>query len=541
MPVKTPTIPKVQQPQLERALAGRPDALPIAQAAVRHMKGDLWGALECLTSVAPELETADLLKSRGYIQIELKDYASAAKSYEGAVGKQGDSAENWFQWGFCLQKLGQSAEALPRFEKAAALGSDWIEVPLARSICHLGLKQYAQAIERADECLSRESAYVPALFSKAVVLHLTWELDKASEVYRTLLGHNPKFIQARMNLVTAGMQQKNYDAILRESLALLELEPANLLALEGTALVAFTRNQLEEARNTYQRLTELAPTQAEYWLNLGVTLRKLEKTADAVAPFQKAREIRPDSVSAHTHLAEALWKSDDLTGARICYEEALAKWPERDELALSLAHLLGELNNLEAAEQVCVNYCRRTPSKPQVWFQLGFVQWQRTEINQAVESFNRAVELQPIWPDAEVNLALVCFAAGQIDRADKILLALVEREPDHLEALRGLATIALHRHEEERALHLHVQLLELGERTSEIYFNCGVLAQHLNRLEDAARYYRDAIEVRQDFAEALLNLGHTLQSIGEGEEAKAFWIPALELNPGFALDYFRRR
>ncbi len=487
------------------------------------------------------METADLLKSRGYIQIELKDFSGAAKSYEGATGKQPDSAENWFQWGFCLQKLGQIGEALSKFEKAAALGSTWIEVPLARSICHLGLKQYPQAIERADDCLKRDPGYVPALFAKAVVLHLTWELDKAAEVYRSLLTHNPKFIQARMNLITAGMQQKNYDAIEDESNALLELEPANVLALEGKALVAFTRGDFAKAREFYSKLTELAPHQAEYWLNLGVTLRKLDRTADSVTPFRRARETRSDSLHAYSHLAEALWKSGDRAAARACYEEALAKWPDREDLVLSLSHLLRELNDLEAAEKVCSTFCSQTHGKPQVWFQLGYVQWQRNQIQPAIVSFSNAVDLQPVWPDAEVNLALVCFTAGQVDRAEDTLNKLVERDPQNIEAMKGLATIALHKHQEQRALDLHQRLLELGEKSAEVYFNCGVLAQHLNRLPEAAAYYRSAIEVKKDFAEALLNLGHTLQGIGDAEQAKAFFIPALELNPGFALDYFRRR
>ena len=42
------------------ASAVRPDALPIANAAVLHLKGDLRGALDCLLSVEPELESADL-------------------------------------------------------------------------------------------------------------------------------------------------------------------------------------------------------------------------------------------------------------------------------------------------------------------------------------------------------------------------------------------------------------------------------------------------------------------------------------------------
>lgn len=531
----------VIQPKIDPVAGIPPEAVPIAHAAILHMKGDLSGALHCLTSASTEIDSTHLLKSRGYVQIELKDYASAALSYEAAVAHTPDSFENWFQWGVCLHETGRLEEALAKFEKAGELGADWIEVPLARSVCHLGLKQYTEALELADACLSRNPEYVPALFAKGVVLHLLWRLDKAVDVYRELLRHQPRFIQARMNLVTVGMQQKNTGVIQREAEALLEIDPDNVLGLEGVALVAFSAGEYEKACERYSRLTQLAPNQPEHWLSLGMTLRKLERTSEAVEVFRRALEVRPDSVVGHIYLAETQWKSGDLAGARACYGEAVAKWPEREDLTLSLSHLLEELKEFRAGSRVCEAYCQRNAGKPQVWFRLGYLQWQLHEYDAAVESFTRALVLQPDWPDAEVNLGLVCVAAGELDRAEQVLGGLAERDPSDLEALKGLATIALHRQQNERALELHLRLLDLGEKTPDVYFNCGVLAQHLNRLEEAAAHYREAIAIRHDFAEAMLNLGHTLESLGEAEQAKSFFIPALELNPVFALDYFQRR
>ena len=525
----------------EHGHAQRPDAIPIANAAVLHLKGDLRGALEILVSASSELETADLLKSRGYLQIELKDFSSAATSYEGATNKQSGSVENWFQWGFCLQKLGRAQEALEKFEKAASLGGDWIEIPLARAICHLSLKQYAHAIGQAEQCLVKEALHIPALFTKGVALQLTWELDKAMDVYRHILEQDPKNVQVLTNLITAGLQKKDYKAVQADSATLLAIDPDHTLALEGAATAAFSRAEFESAGRWYQRLTQLAPNQAEHWLNLGITLRKLNRVSDAIEPFARARRIRPDSVHACTHLGDALWKAGDLSGARSCYEESIAKWPEREDFTLSLSHLLEQLEIMDLAERVCDDYCRRSADKPQVWFRLGYVQWKRNRIPESVKSFSRAVELEPVWPEAEVNLALVCFTAGDIDRAESILNGLAERVPDHIDALKGLATIAVARRQDERGLELHKKLIALGQCTPDIYFNAGVLCQNMNRLDEAVGFYRKAIELRSDFAEALLNLGHALKDSGDPEEAKAFWIPALELHPDFALDYFQRR
>lgn len=530
-----------QNPSGEPVIPARPDALPIANAAIFHLKGDLTSALRCLTTVAPALETADLLRARGYLQIELKDFAGAAESYAGAAARQPESVENWFQWGFSLQKAGRSAEALEKLEKAQSLGGSWIEIPLARSIALLGIKEYRRAISAAEECLVRDSGYVPALFAKAVALHLTWEIPHATEVYLTVLKHNPAHVPALMNLITAGMQQKKYDDVRRHAGALLQIEPQNTLAIEGLGIAAFATNDFGQAREHFKKLTELAPDQAEHWLNLGVSQRRLGLTAESIESFLRARQIRPDSVQAHTQLGDALWKSGDLAAARACYEAAVRKWPEREELTLSLSYILEELKAVAEAEQVCAEFCKRRSDRPQVWFRLGCLEWQRADTEGSLDSFGKALALQPVWLEAEINFGLANLAANRLDDAEKAFGSILEREPDNIEATKGLATAALARQQDERALGLHLRLLDLGEATADVHFNCGVLSHRLNRLKEAADHYRAALKIRNEFAEALLNLGHTLKSIGEGEQAKDFWIPALELQPEFALSYFSRK
>ncbi|HEY6393660.1 MAG TPA: tetratricopeptide repeat protein, partial [Bryobacteraceae bacterium] len=120
--------------------AGEP-ATALARAVVLHMKGDLKGALSALDSANQNgAGNTEILAARGYLQMDLADYESAARSYALLLDHHSGDAEAWFQWGFCLQKLGRSAEALEKFQEAARAGSNWIETPLAIGICQLNLK-----------------------------------------------------------------------------------------------------------------------------------------------------------------------------------------------------------------------------------------------------------------------------------------------------------------------------------------------------------------------------------------------------------------
>ena len=518
----------------------RPDTAAIAKAVIRHLNGDPKGALQILQAVDREFETPDLLAALGYIQSDLSNYEEAAVCYGKLVLREPEATEGWFQWGYCLYKLGRTTDALERFQKASTLRSDWIEIPLAESICHLSLKQYPAAFQRADDCLRINPSHVPALFTKAVALHVTWELDKAAELYREVLKLDVNSAEALMNLITLGLQQKQYDVVQQYSQQLIALQPDNTLAIEGIATSAYNGEDYEKALRYYTRLVELAPDQVSNWLNLGVTNEKRGMLQDAVQAFTKARLIKPDSLYAHSFLGSALWKMGNLAAARDCYQNAVSKWPEREELILSLSQVLEELSSIEAAEKTCADFCAHDPERKQVWFRLGYLQWLRDNAAGAVDSFARALQLKTAWPEAEINLALACHRSGQYERAENVLLGLIDREPENVEALKGLATVALAQNRLERSLELHEKLLQLVGSNAEICYNCGVLAQNLNQLERAVQYYRHAVSARPDFPEALLNLGHALKALGHEDEARTVWIPALEQRPEFALRYFRR-
>ena len=87
------------------------DAPVIAKAVIRHLKGDLKGALQIVSTVENGLETPVILAARGYLQTELGEFAAAARTYTALTEAQASDGEGWFQLGFCLYKLGRAAEA----------------------------------------------------------------------------------------------------------------------------------------------------------------------------------------------------------------------------------------------------------------------------------------------------------------------------------------------------------------------------------------------------------------------------------------------
>jgi tetratricopeptide (TPR) repeat protein len=521
--------------------AGDPGAV-LARAVVLHMKGDLKGALTALEAAANNgAGDPEILAARGYLQMDLADYEAAAQSYALLLDHQANDAEAWFQWGFCLQKLGRSAEALEKFQEAGRAGSDWIETPLAIGICQLNLKHYNEAIASFDVCLLRDPNYQPALFTKAVALHLTWNFEGAVKAYEALLAIDPRSEETLLNMISLGLQQKNFGLIETYSKRLLEIKADVPQALEGLAVAAFAGGDFSTAEKHYKRLTELVPEEVEFWLNLGIAAHRQSKYQDAIHAFSRARELRSDSTYVQTYLGFALWQTGDRDGARKCFETALKHAPDRDDIALHLLDVLDEQGQYVEAEKVCVRFLETKLDQAAIWFRLGYLKLIRNEFSEAAEAFDHSLQLKPRWVEAELNLALACLNDKRTEKAEKILETVQVREPNNVEVAKGLAAIALDRPDHQRTLSLHERLIELHAGTAEVYYNCGLLAQKLERNDKALEYYRGALEQRADFPEALLNLGHVLSALGREDEARACWTPALELKPDLAAGYFRRR
>jgi len=329
------------------------------------MKGDLKGALSALDSADRNGATdPEILAARGYLQMDLADYEAAARSYARLLESKNGDAEAWFQWGFCLQKAGRSAEALEKFQEAARAGSNWIETPLAIGICQLNLKHYNEAIASFEACLTRDSKYQPALFTKAVALHLTWNFEEAVKAYEAILAIDPRCEESLLNMISLGLQQKNFDLIETYSKRLLDIKPGVPQALEGLAVSAFARGDFNVAEKHYKGLTDLMPEEVEFWLNLGIASHRQSKFQDAIRAFSKARELRPDSTYVQTYLGFALWQTGDRDGARKCFETALEHAPDRDDIALHLLSVLDEQKQDAQAEKVCTQFLEIKRSTP---------------------------------------------------------------------------------------------------------------------------------------------------------------------------------
>ena len=291
-------------------------------------------------------------------------------------------------------------------------------------------------------------------------------------------------------------------------------------ALYRSAAQVVMKNNLQNGLSELDRdLKAQQPRVAEWYLVLGDGWQANGKPAEAAAAYERALQLKPNSLRALLSLAAA--------------------WSARGQAANS--------------EQALERAIRLAPSDGRAWYQSGALAAKAGRGEDAIRKLEKAIALDPDLPGVYTTLAEILERSGQNDRAAEALQEALRIDPYDASAwdLKGRALAVKARMDEalydferanhyrpdfaphlydyalalasagkveeaqvsvERALHADPKLAEAHELLG------GLLARK-RRLEEAVREYREAVRLRPDFARAELDLGTALAAQGNMQEA----------------------
>jgi predicted O-linked N-acetylglucosamine transferase (SPINDLY family) len=221
-----------------------------------------------------------------------------------------------------------------------------------------------------------------------------------------------------------------------------------------------------------QQTLQLAPDLPEAWYNLGVALSGLEKRAEAMDAFEKARirtlnsadaqnsiglqlvelcayikaeqclhrsiELSPEYAFAHSNLGKLRWKQKRLEDAEASFRMAIRLQPSLAQAHTNLGAILSDLKKYVAAEAACRKAIDLDSKSPEAWINFGAALSGLKRFIAAEAAYREAIELNANLPvawaglgDALNNLkrhedAVLCFAKGlELNPDEDYLLGLL--------------------------------------------------------------------------------------------------------------------
>ena len=217
---------------------------------------------------------------------------------------------------------------------------------------------------------------------------------------------------------------------------------------------------LRQATQEYQKITELAPRDADAWVWLGRLQSASQNMDDAERAFRKALEMEPENEDGLTGLATVLGIKGDDAGAADLLKRASEKNPTAD----SLSRLA------DAYEQM-------------------------KEYGLAADTLRRALELNPPnAPDIERKMALYLISAQRYDDALQAYQELVSDDPTDADSYLRMSQIYRQKRDLVKAREASDKAKAIDPNNIQIKLNEGYILQAEGKSAEAIQVIQDILQ-----------------------------------------------
>ena len=300
--------------------------------------GDL-GAAEtrCRSALDDYPRDVNMQALLGALLIKLDRAAEAESKLLQVIAEAPTFAKPQEDLGHLLVKQNRALEALPHLERATHLDpkleNAWFT--LGRALAMLG--RGAEADQAFERCfaLSPERR----LMALAAEHQKEGRLDEAEHLYRRILRHNPRNVDAMRLLALIALKagrDGEAEGLLEKAIS---LAPDFLLAILDLGRLRKEQDRYGEALQCFDQAIALDPANPQAHYLRGSTLAPGSFTPEAIEAYEKCLKLRPAHVGALIgigHVLKAVGRYDEAVAS---YNECIRQSPDFGETYWSLANL----------------------------------------------------------------------------------------------------------------------------------------------------------------------------------------------------------
>lgn len=262
--------------------------------------------------------------------------------------------------------------------------------------------------------------------------------------------------------------------------------------------VHYSRKELDEAIECYDKTLEMKPDMHEAWNDRGVALAQLADYENAIRSWDEALKVKPDLHEAWHNRGLALAELGRYEEAIKSYDAALKLKPEMHEAWNHRGLAYDEIGCFEEAIRSYDEATRRKPDDDLVWYNRGNALDELGRCEEAVKSYEEALKLKPDMHEGWYN--------------------------------RGLALCDLARYEE--AIRSHDEALKVKPDKYEAWNGRGIALAGLGRCEEAIKSHDEALKIKPDYHGTWHCRGTALAELEQYEDAIESYLKGLEFAKG---------
>ncbi|MDB9345143.1 tetratricopeptide repeat protein [Nodularia spumigena CS-586/05] len=258
---------------------------------------------------------------------------------------------------------------------------------------------------------------------------------------------------------------------------------------------------------SYNQAIEINPDSAEYWFNHGLTLFHSEYFADAIASYDQAIALKPHHYKSWYNRGATLGELGQFEEAIACFDQAIAIGPQNPEAFSSKGLALFKLGQIPAAIASYDQALHLEPQDPGNWYYRGLALAVEQQYAEAIASYEKAIEIQPDFHEVWIDRGVVLFSLGNWSEAIASWDQALATQPDLYLAWynRGIALENLG--QREQAIASYHNAIAIKPDFHLAWYNQAVALFYLERFADAIFSYDNALQIKLDYWEAWIGRG----------------------------------
>ena len=383
--------------------------------------------------VAPNAVEPLLADAR--LSVARADLAGAQAQIDRAIAAQPKSAEALLAKAQLLRLKNDGPGAMAVLDDLVNSQPAAMQARLDRASLALAMNKNDQAKTDIEAVLKGTPGNVQAIYLAAVMEAQAGHWDASDKALDRIAGYLGRIQRAHYLLAVVKEQLNQYEQAEEAARKYLARFPNDLAGYKVLARVQFAKKRPDIVIDTLSKIAESGKGDSETYDLLGRAYAQTQRTADAVAAFQKAQAMAPNDVGLQTRLASARMGMGDVDAAVGDLEHTLQMVPTAPAVgeALFFASLAsGDMN--KAADSLAK--VKAAQGDTDVTGNLeGLLYLAQTDIPKAEAVFEGLTKKYPDFAAGKVNLARVLAMRGDQKRAEMLLAEVLAKAPTSEPAL----------------------------------------------------------------------------------------------------------
>ncbi|MCE7059218.1 tetratricopeptide repeat protein [Dyadobacter sp. CY343] len=333
------------------------------------------------------------------------EFTEAIANYDSAIHVKPTVADFWYHKASGHLGMRDSAAALTAYDKALFHHAEFAEAFLGRAKLWFAMEEYAKASVDYNRAYQISPVLYEARIGEGNAFFELRQYEKAATAY--------EFIKVNEKKIGAGMSDSLYAVAYNKlgltNLALNKIEKAieeydrAINKTDQLAEIYFNRGEanrlqgnLKKAISDFRRATALDPKNPAYNIQLGITLEKDERYADAIVAFSEA--IKIDTANSCCRSIAMLKRADNLVMLKK-YLEAISDYQasfESDSSAKTPASLVNfgtayiKINQPGEAVEILSRISNRDELRGTAYYLIGCAMVQQKKNDEALRWFEKS-------------------------------------------------------------------------------------------------------------------------------------------------------